>query len=387
MTAAFLSWLIFSFLLAVFYVYIIGRYAKGWKRIPVWQVPGGFKPLTKVSVLVPARDEAENIIACLNSIARQSLPPHLFEVIVLDDHSSDGTAGLVEAFSKKHPTFKLIKLADHIRPGETQSFKKKAIETGVLHASGNLIVTTDADCEVQRDWLLLLVSYFEKTGCQFIAAPVNFFHEKNTFERFQSLDFLGMMCSTAASIHLRLKNMSNGANLAYSKAVFMEVNGFDGINHLASGDDILLMQKIAARHPGKIGFLKNKNATVYTTAKPTVSAFVSQRVRWASKSADYKEWMVTFILGMVFLFCSSIVISLAMVPWWGEKALLLFLGLFAVKAVTDYFFLGMMARFFERSELMKSYFPSQFLHIMYIVAVGVLGNVVKRYEWKGRKVR
>jgi len=181
--------------------------------------------------------------------------------------------------------------------------------------------------------------------------------------------------------------MCNGANLAYAKAAFAEVNGFEGIDYLATGDDILLMQKIAARHPDKIGFLKNKNATVYTAAKPTIASFVSQRVRWASKSTDYKEWAVTFILGMVFFYCWSIVISLATVPWWGRKALFLFIGLLAVKALADYFFLSMMARFFEKGELMKSYVPSQFLHIIYIVVVGVLGNVVKRYEWKGRRVR
>jgi hypothetical protein len=133
--------------------------------------------------------------------------------------------------------------------------------------------------------------------------------------------------------------------------------------------------------------LKNKNATVYTAAKPTVASFVSQRVRWASKSTDYKEWMVTFILGMVFFFCWSIVISLVAMLWWGEKAFLLLLGLLTVKTVADYFFLEMMARFFGKNELMKSYLPSQFLHIIYIVVVGVLGNLVKRYEWKGRRVR
>ncbi len=387
MTTTFLIWLIFSSSLAGFYAYIIGRFMNGWKSMPVWEVPSGFRPSTKVSVLIPARDEADNIIACLSSIARQSYPKELFQVIILDDHSSDETAALVSDFAKSHPSFEMINMADHVLPGETQSFKKKAIETGILLSSGDLIVTTDADCEVQPEWLLLLVSYFEKKELQFIAAPVNFYHEKTTFEQFQSLDFLGMMCTTAAGIRLQMLNMCNGANLAYPKSAFSEVNGFEGIDHLATGDDILLMQKIAARHPDKIGFLKNKNATVFTTAKPTISSFISQRVRWASKSTSYKEWRVTFILGVVFFYCWSIGICLAMVPWWGSKALLMFFGLFAVKAVADYFFLAMMARFFDKFELMRSYLPSQFLHIIYIMVTGVLGNVVKRYEWKGRKVR
>ncbi|MEK7258139.1 MAG: glycosyl transferase, partial [Bacteroidota bacterium] len=126
---------------------------------------------------------------------------------------------------------------------------------------------------------------------------------------------------------------------------------------------------------------------VFTKAKPTVGEFLSQRIRWASKSTSYKEWQVTFILGMVFLFCCNMVFSLAAIFWWGWLAAWVFAGSFLVKTILDFFFLGNMARFFSRMDLMRSYFPSQFLHIAYIVVVGILGNLVKRYEWKGRRVR
>lgn len=380
-------WFTISIALAAFYVFIIGRYMQGWRAMPVWQVPQGFKPSTKVSILIPARNEEENITACLRSIAEQKYPAHLFEVLVLDDHSTDQTFEKVLEFAKGQTNVRALRLADFVQPGETQSFKKKAIGTGVAQAAGDLIVTTDADCIAQPQWLSLLVSFFEKTGSRFIAAPVNFYRERDLFGRFQSLDFFGMMCITGAGIHLRMHNMCNGANLAFPKPAFMEVNGFEGIDHLATGDDILLMQKIAALHPGKIGFLKNPDATVFTPAKPTVEAFLSQRIRWASKSTAYEERAVTAILGMVFLYCWAIVITLLLVPCWGWAAVWLFLFLFLVKTLPDYFFLGMMAHFFRRVDLMKSYLPSQFLHIAYICAVGVLGNVVKRYEWKGRKVK
>ncbi len=380
-------WLVLSCLLAAFYIYIICRYILGWKAMSLWQIPLDFQPATKVSVLIPARNEAENIFACLSSISSQTYPKQLFEVIILDDHSTDETLTLAADFAKAHPNFRPVRLADYVQAGETQSFKKKAIEIGVRLAQGDLIVTTDADCEVQPDWLALMVSFFEKNDLQFIAAPVNFHREKNLFERFQSLDFFGMMCSTGAGIHLRMKNMCNGANLAYPKAAFLAVNGFAGIDHLATGDDILLMQKIAAQPGSKIGFLKNPAAAVFTKAKPTVAEFLSQRIRWASKSTSYKEWQVTFILGMVFLFCCNMVFSLAAIFWWGWLAAWVFAGSFLVKTILDFFFLGNMARFFSRMDLMRSYFPSQFLHIAYIVVVGILGNLVKRYEWKGRRVR
>ena len=381
------GWFAVVAVLAIFYVFIISKYLHGWRSLPEWQIPAGFQPTTKVSVLIPARNEAANILACLESISRQSYPTPRFEVIVLDDHSEDQTFSLVQNFTRTHPNVRAVRLADFVQSGDTQSFKKKAIETGISLASGELIVTTDADCIVQQDWLTLLVSFFEKKQAKFIAAPVNFHREKNLLERFQSLDFLGMMCVTGAGIHLRTNQMCNGANLAYPKAVFHEVSGFEGIDHLASGDDMLLMQKIAARYPAGIYFLKNKNATVFTHAKPSLRSFISQRLRWATKSASYQDWRVTAILGMVFLFCWSIVLSLLLAVWWGWPPAGLAAILFLVKTTIDYFFLGEMARYFGRRDLIKSYLPSQFLHLAYIIAVGTLANVVKRYEWKGRRVK
>ncbi len=373
--------------LAAFYVFIIFRYLYGWRLLPEWNIPAGFQPKTKVSVLIPARNEAGNILACLESISQQSYPTPLFEVIVLDDHSEDDTFFLVKNFSQTRNNVRIVRLNDFVKSGDTQSFKKKAIETGISLAAGELIVTTDADCIVQRDWLALLVSFFEKKQAKFIAAPVNFYGEKNLLERFQSLDFLGMMCVTGAGIHLRTNQMCNGANLSYPRQVFHEVGGFEGIDHLASGDDMLLMQKIAAHHPSGIYFLKNQNATVFTQAKPDWKSFLSQRLRWATKSASYQDWRVTAILGMVFLFCWAIVLSPLAVVFLGWKMAAFATTLFLVKTIADYFFLGEMARYFRRQDLMKSFLASQLLHLAYIVCVGTLANLIKRYEWKGRRVK
>lgn len=374
-----------AIVLSIGYVLIMAVYTLGWRDLPHWEIPTDFQPVTSVTILIPARNEAANILSCLHSIIQQNYPSALWEIIVLDDHSTDATPQIVQQLN--HPTIRLLHLADFIRPGETQSFKKKAIETGIAHASGNLIITTDADCVASPHWLSLLVSYYEKTKVKFIAAPVNFHRERNALERFQSLDFLGMMGITGAGIHWQFMRMCNGANLAYEKNVFHEVNGFEGIDHLASGDDMLLMQKVAERYPNGIGYVKSKAATIYTEAKPTLQAFVHQRLRWATKSASYQEWLVTFILAVVFFFCSSIVLSVVLIPVFGMPMLQLFLGQLLVKAVMDFIFLRQMSRFFQRMDLMRSFVPSFFMHIAYIVGIGFLANVVKQYEWKGRRVQ
>ncbi len=336
-----------------------------------------------MSILVPARNEAENIQKCLTSILLQSYPSNLFEIIVIDDHSEDETAQIVANIDNQQ--VKLLQVADFIKPEKLRSFKKKAIEIGVLKAKGQLIVTTDADCVAGKDWLKTIVSFYEITRSKFIAAPVNFHLEKNKFEQFQSLDFLGMMGVTGAGIHGKFMNMCNGANLAYEKTAFKEVNGFDGIDHLASGDDMLLMQKIAKRYPDKIDFLKNNDAVILTNAQPTLISFLNQRIRWASKSTSYKEWKVTFILIMVFLFCFNIVLTFFLIPFFGLTMAFVFIFQLLIKTTMDYFFLGSMAKFFNRKDLMRSFIPAQFLHIVYIVVIGFLSIFIKKYYWKGRR--
>jgi cellulose synthase/poly-beta-1,6-N-acetylglucosamine synthase-like glycosyltransferase len=374
-------WALLTLSLAGTYVFVIAQYIRGWKRLRPWEIPPAFQPKTFVSVIIPARNEAENILPCLHSLSSQTYPAHLFEVIVVDDHSTDGTLALAQNFAQNVPNLKCVSL-----PDSKVSGKKSAIAYGIGLAQGELIATTDADCILPPGWLMLLASFYENKQPRFIAAPVNFHQEKNLFERFQSLDFLGMMCVTGAGIQLGWMHMCNGANLAYPKEVFLEVNGYENVDRLASGDDMFLMQKIARRYPGRVGFLKNKRATVLTKAMPDWPSFLSQRIRWASKSTSYSEWRVTMILALVFFFCLFTMASLALVPCWGWKAAWLFALLFSIKSMADFVFLRKMARYFDRPDLMKSYFHSQILHIIYIVAVGILSNITKKYQWKGRRV-
>lgn len=377
----------FAIFLSIAYIFIISNYIKGWRSLKEWEIPIDFLPKTKATVIVPARNEEENILNCLNSILKINYPKKLLEIIIVDDHSTDNTFQTVHKFSKINTQFKIIKLADFINNKNTSSFKKQAIETAINQATGELIATTDADCIVPTNWLQLIVSFYEINKLKFIAAPVNFHNENSTFEKFQSLDFLGMMGVTGAGIQLKWMNMCNGANLAYPKKAFYEVNGFKDIDHIASGDDMLLMQKIAAKFPNKIGFLKNKNAIIKTTAKPTLKSFISQRLRWATKSASYQEWKITLILAIVFFYCCSILFSFLLIPFFGWPCILLFIFLFLIKSICDYFFLGEMAKYFNRKDLMKKYWPSQIMHISYIVFIGFMGNIKKKYTWKDRRVK
>ncbi|MDX1940130.1 MAG: glycosyltransferase [Saprospiraceae bacterium] len=384
---AFSIYLIISFLLCIFYGYVITAALQSWKELPVWQIPLNFQPKIFISIIIPVRNEEANIQACLRSILQQSYPKDLYEIIIIDDHSTDRTAALVTQLKKENPQIRLFNLQDVINGKLINSYKKKAIELGVLQARGTLIVTTDGDCVAQPDWLLLLASLYELKQAKCIAAPVNFFQEKNLLERFQSLDYMGTMLLTGAGIHAGTMRLSNGANLAYAKAIFEELQGFSGINERASGDDMMLVQKIAAKYTQDIYFLKNPNATVFTKAKPDWQSFLQQRIRWATKSSAYREWRITFVLAMVFFLCCNILLSLLLILFFGSVMILIFFMQIIIKTFFDYQLLYEACRFFKRQDLMRSFLPAQALHIIYIAIIGFAGNFIKKYEWKGRRVR
>lgn len=218
-----------------------------------------------------------------------------------------------------------------------------------------------------------------------IAAPVNFHREQNLLERFQSLDFLGMMLLTGAGLHSGLMRMGNGANLAYTRRAFEAVGGFRGVDHLASGDDLFLMHKIEQQYPGQVKFLKSKAATVYTLAMPDWHSFWQQRLRWGTKNAAYQEWRITAVLGLVFVTCWGIILSgLGII--FSTHLIVSFGILLLCKIVADYLLLHQASTFFGRKGLLRVFWPAQVLHIVYIAGVGLWANLYKKYQWKGRRV-
>ncbi len=373
-------YLICAFALAPAYFAVQICYRNGWRRLPAWTIPPGWRPGTGVTVVVPARNEAANIVACLQSIVSGTYPADLLEILVVDDHSEDDTAVRVRQFAAQAPVrIRLLELS-----GTGVFGKKKAIERAVTEARGALIVTTDADCVVPPDWLRLLVSLHEIHRPGAITAPVAIHREGNLLQRFQALDLAGMMGITGGGLWLGWHTMGNGANLCYPKKQFLEVRGFAGSEHLASGDDFFLLQKIARRAP--VFFLKNAAATVYTEALADVPAFFRQRLRWGTKSPALPDWGAKLALGLVLLQCGAIVAGVPLVltglapPW--------LLGVqLGLKALADYLLLREMCGFFRRSALLRWFWPAFFLHTLYIAAIGIASLIRSQYTWKGRRLR
>ena len=375
---------LFYAVLTLGYASLMVAYIIGWTKQKEFMLPAGYRPHTFVSVIVPARNEEENIGNCISSILLQTYPAHLFEVIVVDDHSEDRTAAIVRGFDNQQ--VKCVSLAEHLPVGrKINAYKKAALAAGISAARGNLIVTTDADCIAGPDWLINLACIFEKERPEMIVAPVVFARGNSLCTLFQTVDFMGMQGVTAATNKMKLGNMSNGANLAFSKAVYEKVKGYEGIDHLASGDDYLLMMKISQQPGAHIAYLKSQAATVSTLPQPGWLSFLQQRIRWASKSGKYDDRRLTAVLLLVYIFNVSFVF-LGICGFVNPEFWKIALWMLAVKIVVESAFMLLVTSFFKRVKD-QIYFPFlQPLHIIYISLAGFLG-LFGSYKWKDRKVK
>jgi poly-beta-1,6-N-acetyl-D-glucosamine synthase len=365
-------------LLFVLYSLLIIYYRQSWKAIPGFEATE--KGDTKISVIIPARNEEKNISALLKALQQQSYSKELFEVIVIDDHSTDETSAVVQ----QYPSVKLIQLKEE----DINSYKKKSIETGINAATGELIVTTDADCIPPSDWLQTITSFYKKTNAAFIAAPVVIDCGLSAVQIFQSLDFMVLQGITGASVYKKIHSMCNGANLAYERKVFYEVGGFAGIDQIASGDDMLLMHKIWKKYPDRIYYLKSKDAIVATQPVNSWASFFNQRIRWASKADKYDDKRIFAVLLLVYLFnISLLILPIAAIFIHSPFPIIYYwFLLLAAKTIVELFFLYPVAIFFNKTKFLWVFPLFQPLHILYTVIAGFWGKF-GTYTWKGRKIK
>ncbi|TYP91526.1 cellulose synthase/poly-beta-1,6-N-acetylglucosamine synthase-like glycosyltransferase [Sphingobacterium allocomposti] len=369
----------FLILMTVIYIGLVLYMRRGWFLIPYFRRTGE-DVKTQVSVLIAARNEEENIGRTIEAILAQTYPQNLLEIIVVDDHSTDRTAAIIASYADRG--VRLIQLNEG---DKLNSYKKLAISRAISGATGELIVTTDADCRMGPEWLLTIVSYFERTGAYMVSSPVIYSEEKSYFERLQTLEFLYLIGLGAAGIGNGSPTTCNGANLAYRRDVFYEMGGFRGIDNVASGDDELFLHKVAERYADRIKFCKSIAAAVFTDAKPTVSAFISQRKRWASKSTKYKDKRVVWLGISIWAFNLALVSAAVLFFVYLPDVHWLFAAALALKIFAEYLFIRPLCRFAGRMELLWNLPLLSFAHAVYLVYIGVAGNVGK-YDWKGRKV-
>lgn len=379
-------WLIGAcWLLAVWYAFLINRYQRKWNAIPVASTPQ-LAPSTTVSVIIPVRNEASRIKGLLTSLQAQDYPKAQMEVLLVDDFSEDATVQRINEESRTLDIpVQLLRLQDHYgEDGQLKAHKKKAIACGIAHARGQMIVTTDADCTFPVKWLSALMHFHASTGAKMIAAPVRMAPIHSFLSLFQAIDFLTLQGITGAVVFARKHVMCNGANLCYEKKAFEDVNGFEGIDHIASGDDMLLMQKFKAHYPEGIYYVKNHDAIVTTTPAESWREFFQQRIRWAGKSAQYNDPSLKRLLALVYAYNASLVV-LSLSAWFDPLAGIAGLLFLLAKMLIEFPFVYAVADFFGEAKRMAWFFLMQPFHIIYILVAGGMG-MFGTTKWKGRSI-
>lgn len=386
-TFAFMVLMIVLVILLAIYSTLFLCYLLAWRKIPETSIDIESYPF--FSVIIPARNEAEHIAQTLESILKNNYPASAFEVILIDDYSEDNTVSIAKKVLDRYPQVQtsILSLSQFFGAApQLNSYKKKALETAITSAGGTHIITTDADCIVPPNWLKSFAAAYRHGDVKFVIAPVNFVPaaQTDTLYYFQSIDFLTMQGITAASYQLGWGKMCNGANLSFSKKAFDAVGGYSGIDHKASGDDMMLLHKISKHFPESIKYLKSTESIVHTPVQASWSGFWNQRIRWASKNGTYNDTALNINLMLVYLFNLILLISVlyaVVVPQYWVYILFVLL----MKIIIEQSFIRAVSKFYKKNEYIY-HVILQPLHIFYIVAVGFLG-AFGSYKWKGRVVK
>lgn len=366
----------------VFYIFIIAVIPylililwlwRGWVMLPRFEIAGASIP---ISVVIPMRNEEQNIGNLLSDIAHQHYSQGLIQVVVIDDHSTDCSANVADEFSREHPNITLLRLPDG------KYGKKAALKHALSHLTGDLVVTTDADCRATPRWLATIAAFYTIYKPKMIICPVMFTHGRSFFSRWQALELMSLTGSSAGAASWRQPIMCSGANLAMERNV-MERHAYVYDSPIASGDDMMMMLEIKKDRDGRIFYLKSTGATITTPPSPNPNSFIRQRNRWTSKNRAYTDFTVIMVAFTVFM--ANLAIPACLITGFFQPHFLyLSVILWLAKLLADWPFLNSLCRFWRMKRLMRLFIPAQLLYPFYVVWVGIAGNIVP-VRWKGRK--
>jgi len=363
------------FAVAVLYMLLVFAFTEGWNRLE--NKPFSPRALsTRLSVVIPFRNEGENLLKLLRALLLQSYPSGLCEFVFVNDHSDDKGPERLEQFISEQ---KLRNVRVILSGGQG---KKAALRTGIQEAKGQLMVTTDADCFPLRSWLTGLVTFYEEKHPRLILGPVIYTGEKTWLQKLFSLDFISLVVSGAGSAGLGLPFMGNAANMAFEKQVYLDADADALQSGFASGDDVFFIHYIRRKYGRKaITFIKNEEVIMRTPPPENLKAFLLQRIRWGSKARAYTQPWALFVSYLIFVFNFLLVVLLVaglFVPWF-----FVIYGLFIVmKTIVDFPLLFAFARFSGKRHLLPFVFPFEIVYPLYIIFVAFRG--LFPYRWKNR---
>lgn len=368
-----------------FYFFLIGAFYIGILINKRQQAGDDWRPPPRdhgpsVSVLIPARNEADAITQTLKGLQQQTYPAKKLEVIVIDDHSTDNTADVVSQFIQEQG-LNHFRLLTHRDDGAQPTYKKAAITYGMQFAKGEIIVTTDADCRVQPGWIEEMVKHYDdRTGMAAGLITFDREFERNVFHKLQTLEFAGVVFAGVGAAGIGAPLICNGSNLSYRRRAFDEVDGFKGHDHIPSGDDDLLMQNIHKKTDWKIRYILDRRTINYTRPVSNLSRFLNQRSRWASKGVHYPGLWISIMLFLIYFFYAGLFI-LTPLTIAGMFSVSVLLSGILLKSIPEFLVITQALSILNRKDLLPLFLLAEIFHIPYVVLVGFRG-FFKLFQWK-----
>jgi cellulose synthase/poly-beta-1,6-N-acetylglucosamine synthase-like glycosyltransferase len=369
---------IIFFIITILYLILIGWFVFGFNKIQEF-IKETATQTTTFSIVIPFRNESENLPKLLKSLNQLEYPKDLFEVILVDDDSEDDSFAQIMRFFASHRfDFKVIS-----NKRTTNSPKKDAITTAVNVAKYEWIITTDADCIFPKKWLKTFDTFIKSNNPKMIVAPVTYTTNNSFLEQFQLLDFLSLQGATIAGFGINKPFLCNGANLAYKKEVFVQLNGFEGNTSIASGDDIFLLEKAITTFSKQVHYLKSEAGIVTTKPQSSVAELIQQRVRWASKTTAYNNRFGKLV-GIMVLLMNAIIIIAFVLSAIGVFNWFYFAFLFSSKFIIDFVLIYKTAYFFKQTKSLTLYPLCTLVYPLFSVFVAVYSQFFS-YKWKQRR--
>jgi biofilm PGA synthesis N-glycosyltransferase PgaC len=326
-------------------------------------------PETFVSVVVACRNEQKYLPLLLNCIAGQDYPEELFEIIIVDDSSTDSTYEIAADFKG----IQNITAVNNNGRG-----KKEAVRTGINASIGSLIITTDADCRMDKRWIRTISSFYEKHKPDMIICPVQVESKTGFFGRFQELEFLSLQGITAGSAFSGNGIMCNGANLSFSREAYLEHS--ENMHYeIASGDDIFFLHSLKKQSGSKILWLESTEAMVTAAPSPTIGSFLKQRRRWISKGKSYND-KNTILFGIVTFVTILLQVTVLAAGLFNPAFFYVFLTIFLLKSVPDFLILRNTSLRYGKSELMRWFLPAQIIYPFYVLGVFFYSIISLKYQ-------
>ena len=356
-------------IITTYYVLNILWLIYGFAKVKTF-IPKESTPSNQFTIVIPFRNEAQNLPKLMQSIEKLDYPYNLFRVILVDDDSTD-------KFQISDFRFQIFVLKN-IR--KTNSPKKDAINTAIKNAETDWIVTTDADCIIPKNWLKTFDAFIKEHDPKMIASGVYYQIGNSILDGFQQLDLMSLQGTTIGSFGNQQPFICNGANFAYQKDFFEELNGFEGNDNIASGDDVFLLQKALNYESENVHFVKSNETLVLTQTEKSWLSLFHQRVRWASKTGSYSG-VYSKQLGLcVFLMNLTCIISILL--WLTNFiSLEVIISVMILKFIVDYILIRNTSNFFKVN--LNHFFLSSLIYPFFSSAV-VFYSFFGNYKWKGR---